>query len=94
MFLDNDETGRWLKERYEKANNFIHDERLELVRIISDHLVDIAYKMSIPKFEEISHQISMVFAKEDKVKFTFETARPDVLNYNLFFSFSYILNQC
>lgn len=67
MFLKKNETGVTLKAVYEKVKNFTHEERLELVRIISDHLVAVKYKMSIEVFQEISNQIAMVFVKEETV---------------------------
>ncbi len=68
MFLDKNQERSALKRRYEKENNFTHDERQTLVRILSDHLVKITYKISIPVFEEISNQIALVFVFEEKVR--------------------------
>lgn len=56
-----------LKSRYEKAKNFIHAERLLLVKIISDHLVATKYKMNPFEFEDIANQIAVVFVFEEKV---------------------------
>lgn len=69
MFLSKNETGRALKLLYQKKKKFTHEERLELVKIISIHLVDINYKMSTAVFEEIAGQIAIVFEFEEKVQY-------------------------